>query len=364
MNPPVPFIPQTLPLQSLNWERLAPFLGGAHEGLARFDALVGNIPDARLLLSPLTIQEAVLSSRIEGTQASLEDVLRFQAEGKAESEKHNDILEVINYRRAVEGAFKLMEHIPLSGRVIKEAHKILLSGVRGKQKDPGNFRSGQVYIGQPGATTENAKYIPPEAQQIPELFSNLEGYMHQQEKSVLVQLAIVHAQFEIIHPFWDGNGRIGRLLMPLFLFHKKALSTPYFYLSEYLEKHRNRYYDGLNCITANGDWEQWIEFFLQAVAEQSLINAKKAQAIIDLKEKTLARVQSITHSQYTLQITNFIFSKPWFTGVDFRDRADIPRPSVTRLLNLLEKGGIIAKLRAGGGQKPALWWFPELYTLL
>ena len=359
-----PFNPPNLPLKSLDWSRLVPLLGRAHDGVARFDALVGNIPDARLLLSPLTVQEAVLSSRIEGTQASLEEVLRFQAEGKAKGEHRDDIFEIINYRLAIESAFERMKELPLSERLIKETHAILLTGTRGKEKDPGNFRRGQVYIGQPGASIENATYIPPEAQQIPELFSNLERYMHQQEKDVLVQLAIVHAQFEIIHPFLDGNGRIGRLLMPLFLYYKKTISTPYFYLSEYLEKHRSRYYDGLNRITANGDWEHWIEFFLQAVAEQSLVNAKKAQAIIDLKERILSRVREITHSQYTLQITNFIFSEPWFTGVDFRDKADVPRPSATRLLNLLEKGGIIEKIVPGRGGKTSLCCFPALAEIL
>ncbi len=307
MNIQTPVTPQTLPLQSLDWEQLAPFIGGAHEGVARFDVLVENIPDASLFLSPLTTREAVLSSRIEGTQASLEEVLRFQAEGKAEGEKRDDIREVINYREATETAFERMKELPLSERLIKEAHEILLSGTRGKQKDPGNFRKGQVFIGSPGASIKEARYIPPEAQKIPALFSNLERYMHEQEKDVLVQLAIVHAQFEIIHPFWDGNGRIGRLLMPLFLYHKQAISTPYFYLSEYLEKNRSRYYDGLNRITENGNWEQWIVFFLRAVAEQSRINAGKAQAIIDLKEETLLRVQQVTRSQYTPQITNFIF---------------------------------------------------------
>ena len=364
MNKKSPYTPQTLPLQSLDWGRLVTHLGDAHEGVARFDALVANMPDARLLMSPLTTQEAVLSSRIEGTQATLQEVLRFQADGKAEGEKRDDIVEVINYRNAIDDAFDAMEKLPLSGRLIKDAHRTLLSGARGKQKDPGNFRSGQVLVGAPGASVENARYVPPEAQLVPQLFSNLEKYMYKDEKNVLVQLAIVHAQFEIIHPFWDGNGRIGRLLMPLFLFQKKAISTPYFYISEYLEKHRSEYYESLNRITAVGDWEQWIEFFLHALSEQSRSNAAKAQAVIDLKENILLRVQEVTRSQYTPQITNFICSEPWFTGVDFRDKAGIPRPSATRLLNSLESGGIIEKLVAGKGGRTALCCFPEMVALL
>ncbi len=341
-----------------------PFLSAAHKELAYFDALLKNIPDAELLLSPLTTQEAVLSSRIEGTQATLEEVLRFQAEGKARVEKRDDIQEVINYRRAVDTAFKRLETLPLSGRLLLEAHETLLSGVRGKNKAPGRFRSGQVFIGKPGDSGEQARYIPPEAQQIPQLFSNLEKYMHQDEKDVLVQLAIIHAQFEIIHPFWDGNGRIGRLLMPLFLYDKKAITAPCFYLSEYLEKNRDAYYDGLKRITGDGDWEQWIEFFLRAVSEQSRINANKAQAIIDLKEKTLLQIQEVTHSQYTPQITNFIFFEPWFTGVRFRSEADVPRPSAARLLNLLEDGGIIEKIVPGRGGRTSLCQFTKLIEIL
>lgn len=359
-----PFVPSDLPLKSLNWDRLVPLLGKAHRELANFDALLKNIPDPGLLLSPLTMKEAVLSSRIEGTQATLDEVLRFQAEGKAAGEKRNDILEIINYRKAIDAATEHLGHLPLSRRLLMEAHQTLLSGVRGKNKAPGKFRGGQVHVGTPGAPIESAKYIPPEAQEIPQLFSNLEKYIHQDEKDVLVQLAIVHAQFEIIHPFWDGNGRLGRLLLPLFLYCKEVITAPYFYLSEYLEKNREQYYDGLNRITKNDDWEQWIEFFLHAVAEQSRINADRAQAIMNLKEATLLRVQEATRSQYAPQITNFIFSEPWFTGTGFRDEAEVPRPSATRLLNLLETGGVIERIVPGKGGRTALCYFPALTTIL
>jgi len=358
-----PFQPPKLPLKTLDWAPLIPFLGTAHEGIARFDALLSNTPNAELLLSPLTTQEAVLSSRIEGTQASLEDVLRFQAEGKAEGEKRDDIREIINYRRALEHAYSRLQKLPLAGRLLKEAHRILLTGARGKHKAPGNFRSGQVFIGKT-RDIEQARYIPPEAQKIPALFSNLEKYMHRDEQDTLVQLAVIHAQFEIIHPFWDGNGRIGRLLIPLFLYRKNTISAPYFYLSEYLEKHRDDYYDYLNRITAKGDWEQWIEFFLRAVAEQSRINADKAQSIIHLKEQTLFQAQQATRSQYAPQITDFIFSSPWFASVQFRDQATVPRPSAARLLKLLETSGIVEKIRPGKGRRTSIYCFPQLLKII
>jgi len=290
-------------------------------------------------------------------------VLRFQAEGKAEGEKRDDIQEVINYHRALNHAHDRLQTLPLSGRLLKEAHRILLDGARGKNKTPGDFRTGQVYVGKT-RDIEQARYIPPEAPGIAALFTDLEKYMHHDEQDTLVQLAIVHAQFEIIHPFWDGNGRIGRLLIPLFLYHKKAISAPCFYLSEYLEKNRGDYYDGLNRITEEDNWEQWIEFFLRAVAEQSRISAEKSQSIINLKEKTLRQVQQATHSQYVPQMTDFIFSRPWFSSVQFRDLAAVPRPSTARLLNLLEEGEIITKIQQGKGRRASIYFFPELWGII
>lgn len=358
MPPAAPTMPQTLPLSKLDWGKIAPFIGAAHSGVARLDALASNANtrEAILQLAPLlSIQEALSSSRIEGTQATLEEVLRFQSEEKVTGEKRDDIQEVLNYRNALETSFAKMEKMPLSARLLKEAHAILLSGARGKQKDPGNFRSIQVFIG---------PHTPPEARHIPDLFSNLEKYIHHEEADALVQLAIVHAQFEIIHPFRDGNGRLGRLLMPLFLYHKKIITTPYFYLSEYLEKNRSAYYDSLNRITADGDWEQWVIFFLRAVAEQSRAGAGKAQKIIDLKEKIASQVQKATRSQYILQITGFLCANPWFSAVRFHNESNIPRPSAASLLVRLENGGIIEKLVPGKGRRTSIYQFPELVRLL
>ena len=354
------FVPELLPLQSLDWNQLFPILSNVHRKLAYFDALLRNIPETDLLLSPLQMQEAVLSSRIEGTQAILGDILRFQADGQVQEEKRNDYQEIVNYRRAMEVASENLKSLPLSGRIIKKTHKILLSGGQSKSKTPGQFRSGLVSIGPLSKTPKSAHYIPPEAQHIPELFSNLEKYMHYEEKDVLVQSAIIHAQFEIIHPFWDGNGRIGRLLIPLFLYSKQVISAPCLYLSEYLASHRKNYYNYLNNISKRGAWEKWIIFFLTAIAEQSQRNAQKAQKIINLKEQTMLKIQQVTHSQYTPQIINFISSTPWFTSTQFYEALRIPRPSTARLLSLLEKSEIIRKVTTGRGRRPSLYVFSTL----
>ena len=352
--------PKQLPLKSLAWDELLPFISKGHRELAYFDALLANLPDAGLLLSPLEAQEATLSSRIEGTQATLNEVLRFQASGRVEEERRDDVQEIINYRKAVAHASHKLKSLPLSSRLLKEAHKILLSGVRGRSKTPGEFRNGSVFVGHSGGTPKQAYYIPPDAQHIVKLFSNLEKYMHNDEKDILVQAAIVHAQFEIIHPFWDGNGRIGRLLIPLFLYSKRIISAPCLYLSEYLEAHRNEYYDSLSNISESGIWENWIIFFLQAVITQSQRNAQKAQKIINLKEQVMLKIQKVTHSQYTLHIINFIASNPIFTTTQFHSETKIPRPSTARLLLALEQAKIISKTHAGKGRQPTLYTFSEI----
>lgn len=359
-----PFTPPALPPSSLDWPRLVPLLGDAHRELAHFDALLRNTPNAWLFLSPLTTREALLSSRIEGTQATLEEVLRFQTEGEAAGGRRDDIQEVINYRLAVDTLFGRLETAPLSGSLLKEAHGILLSGMRGKGKDPGRFRSGMVHIGSPEGGIRQATYIPPEPRLIPQLFANLERYIRGRELDVLVQLAIVHAQFELIHPFWDGNGRVGRLLMPLFLYWKGAISVPCFYISEHLEQHRDEYYGRLRSISKGGHWERWIEFFLQAIAGQSRRDADRAQGIIDLKEKMVLKISEITHSRYSPHIADFIFSNPWFTSVDFQGRAGAPHTSAYRLLTVLESGGIIRKVTRGKGRRPSVYEFPALMTAL
>ncbi|MBC6414105.1 MAG: Fic family protein [Chromatiales bacterium] len=353
-------IPEQLPLQSLTWNELLSFISRGHRGLAYFDALLQNLPDANLLLSPLEMQEATLSSRIEGTQATLDEVLRFQAGGQIETEKRDDIQEVINYRAAVVSASKDLESLKLSGRVLKKAHRMLLSGVRGKNKTPGEFRTGPVFVGPLGGTREQASYIPPDAQHIEALFSNLEKYMNDDEKDVLVQAAIVHAQFEIIHPFWDGNGRIGRLLIPLFLYSKGIISAPCLYLSEYLEAHRDDYYKHLNNITTHGNWQQWIIFFLKAVIAQSQRNAEKAQKIINIKDELIGEIQQVTHSQYITNIVYFIIPNPIFTSSQLNRQAKIPRPSIARLLLTLERAGIISKIYPGRGRRPSLYAFEPI----
>ncbi len=359
-----PFIPHELPIKDLNWAKFVSLIGEANRELAKFDSLLNSIPEPNVLLSPLTTNEAVLSSRIEGTQATLEDVYEFEASPNEKTPRYEDIQEIINYRRAITEASEKLNKLPLSSRLIREIHKTLLSGTRGKNKTPGNFRTGQVYIGQIGKDIEGATFVPPEPQTIPDHFSNFEKYIHFNEKDVLVQLAIIHAQFEIIHPFWDGNGRTGRIIMPLFLYYKNIISSPNFYLSEYFEKDRDSYNSGLNGISKTGRWEDWITYFLNAIIVQSAINRKKVESILALHRDMMDNIQNITHSQYTHKVVEFIFSNPWFVTIKFREHSNIPKTAASRILRILAENGILELFRKGSGRKPSLYIFPELLKII
>jgi len=355
------YTPKNLPIQNLKWESFVHLIGKANVEIGRFDALLQNIPNPSVLLSPLTTNEAVLSSRIEGTQATLKEVLEFEANPQKEARKYEDIQEVINYRQALKAAVDEMGKLSLSTRVIKKAHEILLQGVRGENKDRGNFRRQQVFIGKPGANIEQATYIPPSAEKIADLMSNLEKYIHGEEKDLLVQLAIIHAQFEMIHPFMDGNGRVGRMIMPLFLYFKKAIFYPSFYLSEYLESHRDEYYNALRDISKNDDWDGWITFFLQAIIEQSKENIAKAKKIIGLYEQKKQRITELTKSQFSIKILDALFVMPIFQSQDFIKISKIPKASAFRYIGILEKNGVISSDKK---RKNKLYFFNKLLDIV
>src|SRR3546814_350268 len=269
---PVIYHQGRFPPVELDWTRLLPLIGPANAAVARYEDVLHGVPNPDVLLSPLTAQEAVLSSRIEGTQATLGEVLEFEAQGEFFDEstpKKADIREVLNYRAALREGSRLLEELPLSQRLIKRAHEVLMEGVRGRGKSPGEYRRIPNWIGPEGCTIERARFVPCAADRLPQAMDVWERYLHDPAPDLLVQLAIAHAEFEAIHPFLDGNGRLGRLLVPLFLRSKGLLSRSNFYLSDYLESHRDEYYDGLLVVSRAGDWTGWCVFFLTAVIAQA-----------------------------------------------------------------------------------------------
>jgi Fic family protein len=358
---PVHYHTGRFPPEGLDWPALIPLLGPAAAAVARYDGMLAAVPNPRVLLSPLMTQEAVLSSRIEGTQATMGEVLEFEAGGAAVSpERRLDILEIQNYRAAMRTAESLLATLPLSQRVIREAHAVLLAGVRGQNKAPGEYRRNANWIGPYGCTVEDARFVPIGADALPDAMSAWERYLHHDAPDRLVQLAILHAEFEALHPFLDGNGRLGRMLVPLFLWQVGLIRTPAFYISAFFEARRDAYYDGLLAVSRDGDWTGWCRFFLEGIRTQAEENLAKALAIRALYDDLKHRLPEMTRSQYAIRALDWIFEQPIFTAPHFIRLAHIPAPTARRFLKVLVEGGVLTTLRPGKGRRSAVLAFTRL----
>ena len=352
------------PEEQIEWRELIPHIGPAAAALARYDGVLAAVPDPGVLLAPLTTREAVLSSRIEGTQATMGEVLQFEAGREPNSpERRNDIHEVLNYRAAMRHAEKSLETLPLSQRVIRQAHEVLLSGVRGQGKSPGAYRRIPNWIGPPGCTMDEARFVPVEASRLPEAMDAWERYIHADAPDKLVQLAVLHAEFEAVHPFLDGNGRLGRMLVPLFLWQAGLVRAPMFYISAYFEARQNAYYDGLLAVSRDDDWTGWCRFFLDAIRLQAEDNLAKAQGIIDLYNAMKIRTIDLTRSQYAIYALDWIFERPIFRSADFVSQAAIPAPTARRILNILRKAGLLTALVEARGRRSAVLAFSPLLAI-
>lgn len=363
-----PYKPDAMPPDSLDYRLLLPLVGQANAELARYDGLLQSVPDPEVMLSPLTTQEAVLSSKIEGTQVTMDEVLRQDAGIVHEGEKGEDIQEIANYRTALLGAKDYLHDRPVSLVSVRQMHQILMGGVRGQDKAPGEFRRDQNWIGRHGCTMEQAGFVPPDPLQLHDHLQKWESYMASDDLDALVQTAVMHAQFELIHPFKDGNGRIGRILIPLFLYQKRKLSHPMFYLSEYLESHRGEYYARLQGISAGGDWNSWITFFLRAITEQAQQNSGRVRSIQKLYDDMKEDIRKATHSQYTAHLLDAMFSKPIFRVNDFAGRLQkahgIHKATTHNLLRRLKDVMILQEIQSGGGRRSAILCFPKLIYIV
>jgi len=361
---PVVYHEGRFPPAGLDWERLIPLLGPAAAAVARYDGMLAAVPNPGVLLAPLSTQEAVLSSRIEGTQATMGEVLEFEAgQAAASPERREDIHEVLNYRAAMREAERLLATLPLSLRVIREAHKVLLAGVRGENKAPGEYRRVPNWIGPPGCAIEDAHFVPIGADKLEAAIGRWERYAHDDAPDRLVQLAILHAEFEALHPFLDGNGRLGRMLVPLFLWQAGLIRRPTFYISAYFEARRDSYYDGLLSVSRDDDWTGWIRFFLEAIRAQAEDNLAKAQGILALYEEMKQRVPEMTRSRFAILALDWIFERPIFKSSDFMDSAGIPRPTAKRFLGVLQDGEVLRTLAEGSGRRAAVLAFPALLNI-
>lgn len=366
MSGPVRYHEGQFPPQDLDWGRLVPLIGPANAAVARYDGMLAAIPNAHVLLSPLTTQEAVLSSRIEGTRATMGEVLEYEARGGTDepsTAKEADIWEILNYRKAMRTATEMLKELPLCQRIVLECHRILLNSVRGHGKSPGQYRKIPNWIGPKGCPVEEARFVPINAEKLPEAMSRWEKFIHEDAPDRLIQLSLLHAEFEALHPFLDGNGRLGRMLIPLFLYQAKIIQQPMFYISAYLENHRDEYYDHLLAVSRNNDWSGWCVFFLKVVQIQAEVNLAKAQAILDLYNRMKIRFTELTHSQYAIHALDWAFERPIFKSSDFVRSGNIPKPTAQRILNLLKNEGILRELLPGSGRRSATLAYPELLNI-
>ncbi len=292
------FRPAPLP-PALNMdEEMIQTLVQAAKALTALDTLSSNIPDMNLFVSMYVRKEALLSSQIEGTQATLEDVLDPLIEKNA----NQNVADVINYIRATEYALNRLNTLPLCNRLIKETHAVLMEGVRGQEKSPGEFRTSQNWIGAAGSTLKTARYIPPRPEDMVDAMSDLEKYIHAEDPlDVLIQAALIHYQFETIHPFLDGNGRVGRLLITLFLMERGALHLPALYISFYLKKNRIEYYDRMSEVRSKDNYEQWVKFFLRAVQSSAEDASETIRELALLHDRSMAVINGMGRAAKTVK---------------------------------------------------------------
>lgn len=345
------------------WEdpEIHSLLAEANRRLGELNGLSLIVPDIDRFIQMHVIKEAQTSSRIEGTRTEMEEALEEDPE-KITPEKRDDWREVRNYIAAMNQSIQALESLPLSNRLLCEAHAILLQGVRGEGKTPGDFRRSQNWIG--GATLADAVFVPPHHVEVPDLMGDLEAFWHNEEIRVphLIRIAISHYQFETIHPFLDGNGRIGRLLIALYLVSKGLLYRPCLYVSAHLEKHRAAYYDSLMAVRTRGDLGQWIRFFLVAIIETARRGVETFQKIHQLRNTAGERVSTLgARSANARRVLDYLYQKPIVTGGELCRRLGISQPTVDRLLVDLVRLDILQEMT--GKQRNREFCFRDYYRL-
>lgn len=309
------FIPAPLPPNLTFSGALVTRIAEAERALGELAGLGRVLPNVLLLVRPFVKREAVLSSRIEGTVTRLDQLLLFEATPDSDAVEVDDALEVMNYVRALDhGIKRLAEGMPLCLRLIRELHERLMTGVRGGDKRPGEFRNRAVMIGRPGQSFAQARFVPPHQASLDPLLNDFERFLNAPgDLPIVAQLALAHYQFEVIHPFLDGNGRLGRLLITLMLCERKILPQPLLYLSAFFEKHSQAYRDHLLHVSQRGAWNEWIEFFATGVAEQAQDAVSRSGRLLDLQQNYRERVQKTSQSSAMLRLVDLLFASPFVT---------------------------------------------------
>jgi Fic family protein len=355
------FIPAPLPPNPpLRFDsELASILAAASTALGRLDGMTATLPNPELFVAMYVRQEAVLSSQIEGTQSTLDDVLAFEIDSDR-SKLPRDIDEVVNYVTAMNYGLARLETLPLSLRLLQEIHGKLLADGRGSAKSPGEFRQTQNWIG--AARLSHAIFIPPPPYEMNAALGDLEHFMHDSDGlDPLLLCALAHAQFETIHPFLDGNGRVGRLLITFLLCHAKVLRRPVLYLSHYFKQHRGTYYDRLMAVRFDGDWEGWLHFFLTGVATVAREAEQTARQIVELREQLRQAAQSTGASLNTLKLMDHLFEQPIINVKAAQEWLGVSVPAASRMVNELQSAGILTEVT--GGRRNRMFRFDPYLVL-
>jgi Fic family protein len=357
------FVPNPLPPKIAYSKTIIHKSAEAERMLGELSGTGRVLPNPYLLIAPYIRREAVASSSIEGTQASLNDLFYFEAEGQKEP-RVPDVREVKNYVKAMEYGIQRLEKLPVSIRLIRELHRILMAGVRGEKSTPGEIRKSQNWIGPPGCTLEDATYVPPPVDEMKMCLSDWEKYVHSTLKiPPLIQCAMMHYQFEAIHPFLDGNGRVGRLLVTFYLCERGYLSQPLLYLSGFFEKYREDYYQRLLKVSQKGEWLDWIEFFLQGVVNQSTDAITDAKKILDLHshyQNLLKSTKKIPQTSHRL--IDEMFNNPIVSISGLSKEWALPFNSIKRGVNRLVEVGILQEIE--NRKRNKLYQAPMLMKLL
>jgi len=339
------FVPSNLP-PHVEWTtELVRALSEADRAIGQLHGIGLNLPNPNLLIAPFMRREAEMSSKIEGTQAEVRDIYLFEMQESEVRPEAPDVKEVSNYVKALDYGLKRCVELPVCLRMIRELHGILLESVRGERDRPGEFRRSQNWIGSPGCSIAEARYVPPPVTTMQTCLNALEGFINSGSNSlpVLAWLAMVHYQFEAIHPFRDGNGRIGRLLVILLLCSKKVLDKPLLYLSAYFERHREEYYDKLLRVSTHGEWIPWILFFLRGIVEQSQDAFERSRQLMELQQLYQQQIGT-KRSAVQIRLVDLLIERPVITTVLVSKQFDVTYPTAKNNINRLIKLGILKQL--------------------
>ncbi len=355
------------PPKKLNYNLIVDSLLKATDSLARYDQMLKNMHNSEILLAPLRNQEAVISSRMEGTISTMDEILKFEADSENDSEEaknvRSEIFETILYQKALLNAQKgIKDGYPLSQHLVKTMHQQLLSFGRGALKSPGKYKVEQNYLAD--KIKQKVLFTPISPEKLNDGLEKLFDYINNNLDPILVKTALMHLEFEALHPFKDGNGRIGRMLITLLLWSSGAISEPHFYISGYLEEKKDEYIDTMRNVSENNDWEKWCIFFLNAIDKQAIRNLEIAENIKNLYEEMKHIFSDTLSSKWSVNALDYIFTNPIYRNNKFTSKSGIPGPTAARFTRILLDKELIRTIEESSGRRPALYAFEPLLKLV